>query len=458
MAAALREALPSGVQGLLPTGSVTLAALHDVGKISPGFLRKCEFWLVQSGLTEVARREDWANHESDHARVSQWALQKVLASAKLNPWAAIAGAHHGRIKGRRIPVPVGDGECGPEWERARRELIEEMSARFGLLPDQPPPANALLWLVAGLITVADWIASDETFFSPVGGQAPVAPDMARQAVQHIGWGSVDFRPNLPFLDLFPGCVQVRPLQAAAMQHITAPGLYLIEAQMGSGKTEAALAATYQLISTFQAGGLYFALPTQVTSNRIHERVALFLAQTETKPEPARLRLAHGTSWLRDTQEPPLLRASSSRDGEASDHARTGRSWFASAKRALLAPYGVGTIDQALLGIVAAKHFFVRQFGLAGKVVILDEVHSYDLYTGTLLRELIRRLLELRCTVIILSATLTSARRHELMSLAGPVAAPLTDGYPLLTVCQEGRAAQEIHFPADPPHLRATGRG
>jgi len=31
-----------------------------------------------------------------------------------------------------------------------------------------------------------------------------------------------------------------------------------------------------------------------------------------------------------------------------------------------------------------KHFFVRRFALAGKVVILDEIHSYDLYTGTLI--------------------------------------------------------------------------
>ena len=76
--------------------------------------------------------------------------------------------------------------------------------------------------------------------------------------------------------------------------------------------------------------------------------------------------------------------------------------------ALLTPYGVGTIDQALLGIVAAKHFFVRQFGLAGKVVVLDEVHTYDLYTSTLIDVLVERLRDLHCTVLILSATLTIA--------------------------------------------------
>ena len=63
---------------------------------------------------------------------------------------------------------------------------------------------------------------------------------------------------------------------------------------------------------------------------------------------------------------------------------------------------MGTIDQALQGVVAVKHFFVRRFGLAGKVVIFDEIHSYDVYTGTLDHPLIRELVDLRCSVIVLS--------------------------------------------------------
>jgi CRISPR-associated endonuclease/helicase Cas3 len=155
---------------------------------------------------------------------------------------------------------------------------------------------------------------------------------------------------------------------------------------------------------------------------------------------------HSASWL--VQPPPLehLHASDRRDAEAQEHVRAGRSWFASAKRAILAPFGVGTVDQALLGIVAAKHFFVRQFGLAGKVVILDEVHTYDLYTSTLLDTLIRRLLELRCTVIVLSATLTRDRRRELLSLAGGQPGQLSDAYPLLS-CGSSPVRE---FPVPPP--------
>jgi CRISPR-associated endonuclease/helicase Cas3 len=110
---------------------------------------------------------------------------------------------------------------------------------------------------------------------------------------------------------------------------------------------------------------------------------------------------------------------------------------------LLARYGVGTVDQALQGVVAVKHFFVRRFGLAGKVVVLDEVHSYDVYTGTLITHLIRELLALRCTVIVLSATLTQARRAELIAAAGGEAEAIrSNAYPLLTVARAGESLVE----------------
>jgi CRISPR-associated endonuclease/helicase Cas3 len=165
----------------------------------------------------------------------------------------------------------------------------------------------------------------------------------------------------------------------------------------------------------------------VTSNRIHLRVQPFVERIVT--DPAEVRLTHSASWLIETESSPKLYPASL-DAEAREHVRAGRSWFTSAKRALLAPFGVGTVDQALLGIVPAKHFFVRQFGLAGKVVILDEVHSYDLYTGTLIGALVKRLRELECTVIILSATLTESRRRELLGLADHE--PVSTAYPLVS--------------------------
>ena len=440
------------VREMLPSGTISLAALHDVGKISCGFQVKCPAWLVREGLAEVALRERWGapqQAESDHAKLSQFFLQGVLKPTGTHLWAVAAGVHHGRIFGRTIRPSPSVILQREQWEnRARRETLAELIAIFGPLPTQPPGRNeADLWCVAGLISVADWIGSNEAFFpSNHGLTLDESRRAADGALQQIGWGGGKFR-QASFGGLFGG-FEPKPVQEILQENCTGPGLYIVEGPMGCGKTEAALWAAHRLIAAGANAGFYFALPTQVTSNRIHERVALFL--TAALEDAARLRLAHGASWLKDCQTVEL-RPATERDAEAQEHVREGRSWFASAKHALLARFGVGTIDQALQGVVAVKHFFVRRFGLAGKVVILDEVHSYDVYTGTLIACLIRELLALRCTVIVLSATLTQARRRELVAAAGVDAeAVRSTAYPLITVAAPSAAIREIPAAAERP--------
>ncbi len=171
--------------------------------------------------------------------------------------------------------------------------------------------------------------------------------------------------------------------------------------MGLGKTEAALYAAYQLLSNGQASGIYFALPTQLTSNKIYDRFNLFLEQILADNCEHRSLLLHANAWLLDT--------------EMGEEGRPGGALvLISSKRGLLAPFAVGTIDQALMAAMNVKHGFVRAFGLAGKVVILDEVHTYDAYTGTIIDALIQLLTQLDCTVIVLSATLNQERRKELL--------------------------------------------
>lgn len=145
-------------------------------------------------------------------------------------------------------------------------------------------------------------------------------------------------------------------------------------------------------------------------------------------------LAHANSWLHRGLQIHLRPAHDGGDDNErpTEHTREARSWFASSKQALLARHGVGTIDQALLGVVAAKYCAVRLFGLAGKVVILDEVHSYDAYMSRLIDCLITRLLELKCMVLVLSATLTSARRAGLLQAAGAKSSHKESAYPLVT--------------------------
>lgn len=418
---------------------VVLAAVHDVGKLSPGFQCKCPAWLRRHQLSATA----YIGHEPDHAKVGQRTLQEILSDERLRFWAALVGAHHGHLKGDYLP-PLVDG--GNAWSAERRRLVSELLTEFGPLPDRPPadPDCPTLWFNAGLIAVSDWLASDERTFPPseVLDTASIR-QRAEQELDRIGFRPISCPPGQTFADLFPTLPAPNALQHVLMECARRPGVYVVEASMGCGKTEAALMAAYNLLAIGQATGLYFALPTQVTSNRIHERVGRFVDRVVPGTGT---RLIHGNSWLSETDVP----LADSRNDETGRW--TGRDWFASPRRALLAPFGVGTVDQALLGIVAARHFFVRQFGLAGKVVILDEVHSYDLYTGTLLDLLVERLRGLGATVIILSATLTTARRRALLGIQDDAAGPLDSAYPLISARIDGELVQQ---PVDPEPTRTV---
>ncbi len=445
-----------------------LAALHDIGKISPGFQCKCRRWLEENGLITIARNGCWdTGMESHHGKVSHSAIQTFLSDKGFNRKTAqfvstVLGGHHGRLgspnpRGYRPHKGILDQSSGIDWDGERTANAQLIWDRFGgcdtrLIMSKDSPS---LWWLAGLTTVADWIGSNESFFSAehLEDEQKVF-DLAAKALNSIGFGKTQFGSDLSFHDLFHDAAhpeiqwKANEMQEKSFATITEPGVYVIEAPMGQGKTEAALWAAYNLLLSGKANGIYFALPTQATSNRIHLRLNDFL--NRIAPEAGASRLIHANSWLMDTActlSPSVTTA----QGQDVNNAQVGRDWFSSSKRALLAPFGVGTVDQALLGVVAVKHFFVRHFALAGKVVILDEVHSYDLYTGTLIDKLITTLEGLGCTVIVLSATLTGKRRGEIVSLPDTHRNVTELPYPLIT----GRKEEEIFVPvaATPPKPR-----
>jgi CRISPR-associated endonuclease/helicase Cas3 len=434
----LLKTLPRASRGRSPSFAPVLAALHDVGKAAPGFQVKCERWLLENGLRERAIRECWSLEEDDHGKVTQATLQEVFSGRDMWKWAAALGAHHGRLKGGERVL------CKASWQEQRRRMVEAIVRDLGKLPDQPPKSDAELWWVAGLVTVADWIGSDERFFPcdrPL--DAEQRRRRAQEALEQIGWAPPRYRAGVCFGQMFPG-YKPNNLQRIVLDVVREPGVYVIEAPMGMGKTEAALAAAYELLRSGAAAGIYFALPTQLTSNRIYRRVEAFIQRICAKD--SRVRLAHSASWLLESDLPPSLPASGPAGDEEVPAGDLVRSWFASSRRALLEPFGVGTVDQALLGVVAARHFFLRQFALAGKVVILDEVHSYDVYTGALICRLVRQLRELQATVIILSATLTRSRKAELLGLQESL--QLSSAYPLVSAKKD--RLEEISVEAPPP--------
>ncbi|XOV70445.1 MAG: CRISPR-associated helicase Cas3' [Verrucomicrobiota bacterium] len=444
VAEAFLSLLPENVKREFSEGASILAALHDIGKITLGFQMKCAKWRFPVELDESIRRMATAS-VSDHALVSQVFLQTLLKPSKAHLWAAAVGAHHGRPKGRNARFEF---EAAGDWASVHRQAVAaELIQIFGPLPAEAPSKrfsryHSDLWLLAGLITVADWIGSNEEFFSSERGVSlSQARKQAKRALAVIGWPGGKLRLTA-FDKAFSSKISpgFEPNSVQQCVAVTKPGIVIVEAPMGCGKTEAALHVAQKWINAGHHHGFYFALPTQVTSNRIHLRVADFLENVIE--DTAHLRLAHSHAWLEVTPVIKLRQAhysfSNPKDGEdPADELREARSWFASGKQALLAPYGVGTIDQALQSMVTVKHFFVRRFGLAGKVVILDEIHSYDVYTGTLVCALVRELLHLGCSVIILSATLTTQRRRELLASAGCSESGSPDAYPLVTEAVPG---------------------
>ncbi len=315
------------------------------------------------------------------------------------------------------------------------------------LPQEDAQGDAPEWLLAGLITLADWLGADENNFCSANCGPLIKANQkakAEKIVKRLELAGARPAAGKSFEEVFAERLRGQspcPLQReiiAAPEPV--PGVYIIEDVMGSGKTEAALWLAYRLMATGQARGLYFGLPTRVTSDRIHRRVREFLAKV--CPHGVGPLLVHGQSWLK---EMPSVRPAwsespgTSEDETPSEQVESVRAWFASGRRGLLAPFAVGTVDQALLGVVAAKWFFLRQFALAGKVVVLDEVHSYDLYTSTLIQHLVQRLRELQATPVILSATLTAKQRATLLGEA-PAANATDVPYPAITVKATGAAS------------------
>jgi CRISPR-associated endonuclease/helicase Cas3 len=193
---------------------------------------------------------------------------------------------------------------------------------------------------------------------------------------------------------------------------TTPGLTLIEAPTGSGKTEAALAYAWRLLDQGLADSIVFALPTQATANAMLTRVEVFAEKVFGN---ANVVLAHGKSKL-NFEFDRLVIAGQRRTVQDKEEASAQcAAWLASSrKRVFLGQVGVCTVDQVLLSVLPVRHKFVRGFGLNKSVLIVDEVHAYDAYMHGLLGEVLRRQRATGGSAILLSATLPASIRTKLL--------------------------------------------
>lgn len=412
-------------------------SLHDVGKVSPGFQSLISMAL-NNGVSQFPGTEgtnradllDCAKYCKHHEEVTYYYLRtnkdfKKIYGKLNNTAASVLRLHHGGIR-CNLGAMTSKDAGGEEWDTLRLELAQELSAVFGkVLPDFKELSKQAE-LVAAFTCLSDWIGSDESVFnvdpkSPTfvfskGWELSNLVKAADKAILDRGLdrGELFKNKGIEFGAMFhSNGISFTPTstQNLFIRAVNGPGVYVLEAPMGAGKTEAALYAAYQMVSRGLASGVYFGLPTQVTSNKIYERLE------EAYQLPAKLIHANSKVWYQ-------------KKGYVSKISH----WYSNNKRALLYPVGVGTVDQALLSLLSrAKHFFLRSLGLYKKVIILDEVHSYDSYTGTL----IKKLIEKGHIVFVLSATLTAQAKSDMLGV--PVDMVSSNYYPQVTSLARGES-------------------
>ena len=338
-----------------------------------------------------------------------------------------------------------DGEGTPAVLRFVDLLPDDL-----LLPasDSEPDREALnrgqrgSWWIAGLAVLADWLGSNTTWFAYV--DEPVSLDEYWEQAKTNAALAVTEAEVFPdseyasqsWAELFPDFTPT-PLQTACVAKAISDGpeLYVIEDATGAGKTEAALALTHKLLATGRAEGLFWGMPTMATSNALYGRVQAL--GERLFDQRGSMLLTHGNRALVELEgdETATSRASA---------------WLADDnRRALLAHVSVGTIDQALLGALHSRHNVLRLFGLLGKVLVVDEVHACDTYMHGVLCTLLELHASAGSSVILLSATLPTEQRQELVNAwrrgSGLAEEQLSvDEYPLLThVSASGITAQPI---------------
>ncbi|WP_198299098.1 CRISPR-associated helicase Cas3' [Bordetella genomosp. 13] len=408
----------------------TLVGLHDFGKAIPGFYAKWPEAMAASRAAALQfndRSLHVTNHSCATAALLAPALRKLVDAESIWLLHAIGAisAHHGyHFSSTEIAAakPLREDKV---WSEARFELL---AAYWRVMAPQGRPVSDELdlptvnWL-AGLTSVADWIGSNVDWFAMGERHDDLlqyfghALELAETALACVPWpSSRTFLPVEASTDELicriigvDSQVSARPLQHAGellLSKAQGPALMLVEAPMGEGKTELALLACLRLQTLNDHRGLFMALPTQATGNAMFKRVVGFLqrfAQADTD-----IQLVHGGALLNEDMQ--NLRDVDHSRGETVSAA----AWFTPRRRPLLSPHGVGTIDQALFGVLNVKHHFVRLFGLSNRVVVLDEVHAYDTYTSGLIECLLRWLKALGCSVVLMSATLPRHRRDALL--------------------------------------------
>jgi len=429
-----------------------LGFFHDIGKANQGFQSKalpndaraarlraigCE-WSECGHTREIGPLFDDREIRSRFEKIFQldalfeWDCEHTLLLA--------AVSHHGtplrsadlKSKFRNVWAAFG----GYDPMHALAGLAEaariHFPAAFGPVLRPLPEAPAFAHAFAGLVSLADWIGSSTRagFFPYDLGQGesrwPISRLRAIEVLKamriDVDTQRSDLRRRQPtFGDLFRDLPADQPQQPTdlqqAMGDLALGPVVVVEAETGSGKTEAALWRFKTLFEAGEVDALAFVLPTRVSAVQIEGRVNTFFKRLfpddSLRPNvvlavPGYLRVSGVDA---DGMLAPFDVLWPDNDAEGNAHLR----WAAeNSKRYLAAACAVGTIDQVLLSGLRVRHAHLRGFSMMRSLLVVDEVHASDLYMTLIMQGILERHAAAGGHALLLSATLGVAARASLI--------------------------------------------
>ncbi len=450
---------------------VLLGYLHDIGKLTELFQAKIlqsiserksvleHYGLKFSGIEEFLNKD-----KSMHALCGESIL---LDAGYPDDFCSIIGAHHGipqdtnvRKHMQSYPTHYFGLKKNPQfWKPIWAEWINfsQKKAGFDSCEDIPKLPKRAQVLLSGLLIISDWIASDQTKFGLIGiddipdisdYSANRLPNAMEQLALPDVWEPEHFNITEEiFRDYFSFSEnEIQRNVIKAVSGCKDAGIFILEAPMGKGKTEAAFAAAEILAKKTGKTGVFIGLPTQATANGIFERTVNW-AEHLSKEFYHSIRLAHSNAYFQPVFA--NIQRSIPQVDEDSDSGLVVHSFFNGRKQSCLADFVVGTVDQLLMCALKKKHAMLLHLGLSQKVVIIDECHAYDAYMNQYLDTALAWLSEYRVPVVLLSATLPKKRRDELVSAYLRKEDTLSDGlenfYPQFTY-SDGKDINQLRLP------------
>lgn len=423
------------------------AGTHDVGKATVTFQRQRPdaTWLLspleQAGLSLEWPCGEGSNVSFPHGTASGLLLRKWLEKQGICKYlrvvlSSVPDAHHGFTSDPMTLRLREDGikDRETQFDVIAFQLVDGMAEITAIAPilkrlqgSKEAPTAPALQLMTGLVVMADWIASNKDAFP----YEQVLPQVERvsQAMDYIQlpapWQPQDIPDDL--LELFRKTfawgtdITLRPVQRAAVEaamDASGPTLMIIEAPTGEGKTEAGLAAAHVLGEKFGSQGVFLAAPTMATANGLFERATQWAQHSSRGGQVASMFLAHSKNQLfKPYKELRYSGIGIDQPGEdataTSEGTVVATQWLSGRKTGVLSDFVVGTVDQVLMMALQARYSMLRHVALAGKIVIIDEVHAYDAYMSQYLYRTLEWLARYGTSVILMSATLPPAQRLDL---------------------------------------------